>query len=216
MTVQPRTDRRFGGAALRLLVALALIGVGVGGYLWFGAVGEVASRDKPKTIEKKTPAVVTAIQSLARLESVSFHMERVVDVKTTEQRLWGLVEAEDTLLLVAAGDVIAGVDLGKLTPADITLNEEARQARVVLPPPEVLMARLDSQRTYVHRRDTDMLATGGQGLETEARRRAEVTIHDAALAAGILEHARRNAAHTVRALATAFGYETVIIEWRRE
>jgi hypothetical protein len=160
--------------------------------------------------------VVTAIQSLARLESVSFHMERVVDLKVTEQRLWGLVEADDSLLLVAVGDVIAGVDLGKLTPADITVNDTLRQARIVLPAPEVLSARLDNEATYVHKRDTDLLATGGQGLETEARRRAETTIHDAALTAGILEHARRNAGHTVRALATAFGYDTVIIEWRRE
>jgi hypothetical protein len=195
---------------------LALVGLGAGGYVWFRNADKHGTADAHTTVERKTPSVVTAIQSLARLESVSFHIERVVDIKITEQRLWGLVEAEDTLLLVAVGDVIAGVDLGKLKPADITLDEASRQARLVLPPPEVFSARLDSQRTYVHKRDTDLLATGGQGLETEARRRAEVTIHDAALAAGILEHARRNAGHTVRALATAFGYDTVIIEWRRE
>lgn len=216
MIVRPAVDRLFGGAALRVLLLLALVGLGAGGYVWFRNDDSQASGDGPKTVEKKTPSVLTAIQNLARLESVSFHMERVVDIKTTEQRLWGLVEAQDTLLLVAVGDVIAGVDLGKLKAADITLDEASRQARLVLPPPEVFIARLDSQRTYVHKRDTDLLATGGHGLETEARRRAEVTIHDAALAAGILEHARRNAGHTVRALATAFGYETVIIEWRRE
>jgi len=213
--IAPRTnDPHFGGATLRVLALLTLVAVGAGGYLWFRNAD--AHGDAHKTLEKKTPSVLTAIQSLARLESVAFHMERVVDIKTTEQRLWGLVEAEDTLLLVAVGDVIAGVDLGKLNSADITLDETSRQARLVLPPPEVFSARLDSQRTYVHKRDTDLLATGGQGLEAEARRRAEVTIRDAALAAGILEHARRNAGHTVRGLATAFGYETVIIEWRRE
>lgn len=199
-----------------MLSLLLLVGVGAGGYVWLRSSSEQAPDDGPQTIEQKSPSVVTAIQSLARLESVSFHMERVVDIKVTEQRLWGLIEAADTLLLVAVGDVIAGVDLAKLRPDDITVNETTRQARIVLPPPEVLSARLDNEATYVHKRDTDLLATGGKGLETEARRRAETTIHDAALAAGILEHARRNAGHTVRALATAFGYETVIIEWRRE
>jgi hypothetical protein len=210
------SDRRTGNLALRLMVFVLLVGVGAGGYYWLRRDPAADEDAGPKTTERKTPSVITAIQSLARLEGVSFHMERVIDIKTKEQALWGLVEAEDSILLVAVGDVVAGVDLSKLRPGDITLNEPGHQARLVLPPPEVFSSRLDSQRTYVHARDTDLLAEGGHNLETEARKRAEVTIHDAALKAGILEHARRNTAHTLRALAGSFGYQNVIVEWRRE
>lgn len=199
---------------LWLVVALSAV---LGTYLYVRlSADDSKAVDAPTLTERKTPSVVVAIQSLARLESVSFHMERVVELKSKEQALWGLVDAEDSILLVAVGDVVAGVDLAKLRPGDITLSEPDHQARLVLPPPEVFHARLDSQRTYVHKRETDTLAAGGQGLETEARRRAEVTIHDAALQAGILEHARRNATHTLRALSASFGYTDVVIEWRRE
>ncbi len=216
MTSSRGIDHRSGNVALRTLALLLLAGAGAAGYHWWADTSEDEAASKTATSERKTPSVVVAIQSLARLEGVSFHMERVIDLKTKEQALWGLVEAEDSILLVAVGDVVAGVDLAKLRPGDITLNEPAHQARIVLPPPEVFSSRLDSQRTYVHSRDTDVLAEGGQGLETEARKRAEVAIHDAALETGILEHARRNTAHTLRALAASFGYQNVIIEWRRE
>lgn len=194
---------------------LSLVGLGASAYFWLSDAGQDDAAGAITT-ERRAPSVITAIQNLARLETVSFHMERVVDIKAKEQALFGLVEAEDTILLVAVGDVVAGVDLEKMRAADITLDETARQARVVLPQPEVFSARLDSQRTYVHKRDTDLLATGGAELETEARKRAEVAIHDSALSAGILDHARRNAAHTIRALAMSFGYDTVQIEWQHE
>src|SRR5690349_15132689 len=103
------------------------------------------------------PSVVVAIQSLARLQSVAFHMERVVDITKKEQALWGLVETEDNILLVAVGDVQAGIDLGKLQPSNIEVDPVARSVRIVLPPPEVFSARLDNERTYVHSRKTDML-----------------------------------------------------------
>lgn len=216
MTSLRASDRRAGNIALRMLAFLVLVGAGAGGYYWFRSEPDSDENAPKVTTERKAPSVILAIQSLARLEGVSFHMERVVDIKSKEQALWGLVEAEDSILLVAVGDVVAGVDLNKLRPGDITLSEPAHQARIVLPPPEVFSSRLDSQRTYVHSRETDLLAEGGHGLETEARKRAEVTIHDAALQAGILEHARRNTAHTIRALAGSFGYQNVIVEWRRE
>lgn len=209
-------QRRAGGAILRVLLFVLIAAGAAAAYSYFRGASDTEDATATRTIERKAPSVVTAIQSLARLESVSFHIERVVDVKAKEQSLWGLVEAEDSILLVAAGDVLAGVDLSKLREGDITLHEITQQARIVLPPPEVFWSRLDNQRTYVHSRDTDLLAAGGSELETEARRRAETEIHDAALKAGILEHARRNAGHTVRALAMSFGYQTVVIEWRQE
>jgi len=215
--VTSRVNRRrsAGGATARVLAFVLLAGVALAVYLWLGR-DETTSDSAESVQERKSPSVVMAIQSLARLESVSFHIEKVIDLKRTEQALWGLVEAEDSILLVAAGDVVAGVDLGKLRAGDITLTEEQNQVRIVLPPPEVFSARLDNEGTYVHKRDTDMLASGHRDLETDARRRAQAAIQQGAFNAGILDHARRNAEHTVRALAMSFGYNNVILEWRRE
>src|SRR5450755_1486514 len=74
------------------------------------------------TVVRPTPNVLLAIQDLARLESASFHMERVIDLTDKQSRLFGLIQSEDAILLVAVADVSAGVDLQKLTTDDIAVN----------------------------------------------------------------------------------------------
>jgi len=176
---------------------------------------EAAAR-LPVLVERPMPSVVLAVQSLARLQSVSFHMERIVDLTKKEQALWGLVETQDNILLVAVGDVEAGVDLGKIQKADVTVDETAKKVRIVLPPAEVFAARLDNERTYVHSRKTDVLGKPDVQLESEARKRAEHAIHQGALDAGILKHAQDSAVNTVRSLAQSLGYAIVIVETKRE
>ena len=48
-----------------------------------------------------TSTVIVAIRNLAKLESVSFHMERVIDLKNRQSHLFGLLQADDAILLVA-------------------------------------------------------------------------------------------------------------------
>ena len=163
---------------------------------------------------RPAPDIITAVRDLARLETASFHVERVVDVTSRQRRLFGLVEAEDSILLVAASDVIAGVDLARLEDGDVEIEPDARRATVVLPPVEIFSARLDNDRTYVHRRDTDALAQRRTHLETEARREAERTLRDAALEGGIIERAEHNAAATVEALVRSLGYDEVTVRFR--
>jgi hypothetical protein len=190
---------------------------------YFG--GQRAERDRaekeaaarlPVVVERPMPSVVLAVQSLARLQSVSFHMERIVDLTKKEQALWGLVETHDNILLVAVGDVQAGIDLGKLQKADVIVDETAKKVRIVLPPAEVFSARLDNERTYVHSRKTDVLGKPDVQLESDARKRAEAAIHQGALDAGILKHAEDSAVSTVRSLAQSLGFAIVIVETKRE
>jgi len=162
---------------------------------------------------RPTPDVVVAMRDLARLESAEFHMERVIDLRDRQQRMFGLVEAEDAILLVAAGDVTAGVDLTQMGPGDVVADVERRSVRIVLPPPQVLSTRLDNERTFVHTRRTDVLARRNEELETRARQEAERTLHDAAVQAGILDRARRNAEQTVTLLVRSLGYEDVRVGW---
>jgi hypothetical protein len=41
---------------------------------------------------RPTPNVLVAVKDLARLESASFHMERVIDLTDKQSRLFGLIE----------------------------------------------------------------------------------------------------------------------------
>jgi hypothetical protein len=209
-------------SALRT-IGWSLLLAALSALAYFG--GQRAERDRaekqaaarlPVVVERPMPSVVLAVQSLARLQSVSFHMERIVDLTKKEQALWGLVETHDNILLVAVGDVQAGVDLGKLQKADVIVDETAKKVRIVLPPAEVFSARLDNERTYVHSRKTDVLGKPDVQLESDARKRAEAAIHQGALDAGILKHAEDSAVNTVRSLVQSLGFAIVIVETKRE
>lgn len=206
-------DRSSRAATLLLMVIAAVLAAAV----------VAALKVKPPTIPpatvtttvvRPTPDVLRAVRDLARLESVSFHMERVVDLREHQSRLWGLIEADDAILLVAVGEVIAGVDLSALRPDDVVIDVERHRATLTLPPVEVFSSRLDSEHTYVHQRSTDALARRQEQLETRARQQAERSIRDGAIEAGVLPRARRNAEQTIRGLVQALGFTEVEVRWR--
>lgn len=199
------------GAAMLLLVAVTAC---IGGALvrWVAMIVSPQESDPSEVVEiRPTANVVVAIRDLARLESASYHMERVVDLTSRQRRLFGLVEAEDSILLVAAADVVAGVDLSHLGNENVEI--EGGRAVITLPAPEIFSARLDNERTYVRQRQTDLLADRREGLETDARREAERTLRDAAIESGILQRAETNAQHTVSTLVRSLGFADVEVRF---
>ncbi|MEP7053230.1 MAG: DUF4230 domain-containing protein [Pseudomonadota bacterium] len=165
-------------------------------------------------VVRPTPNVLIAVQDLARLESASFHMERVLDLTDKQSQLFGLLHSEDALLLVAVANVSAGVDLQKLTASDVLADPEKKSVQVTLPAPELFHAELDNAKTYVHTRHTGVLATRRENLETRARQEAERSLVDAAMQAGLLNRASENAKHAVEGLLRGLGYEQVEISVR--
>ena len=195
----------------------------LGGVLFGGILGLLggwlvcAPEDPPPERRdelRDSPNVVVAIQDLARLETTSYHVERVIDLVARQRQLFGLVEAEDAILLVAAGDVVAGVDLTRMEDGDVLIDPDSMIATVTLPEPEIFSARLDNERTYVHTRDTDLTASRDPHLETRARREAERTLREAAIEAGIMDRARVNAEAAIGTLVRSLGYDQVAIRWR--
>lgn len=185
-------------------IALLALGATLGRYAprWLEAGGE-----------RRWPDVITQVRELSRLEGVSYHVERVVDLKDQQRTLLGLVVAEDAILLVASGEVVAGVDLGRLAPDDIVVAADRRSVKIRLPPAEVFSARLDSERTYVYNRKTDLLAERRESLETRARQAAEETLRTAAEDAGILKRAEDSVSRTVKSLVRSLGFETVQVDF---
>jgi hypothetical protein len=170
----------------------------------------------PVTTLRPSTNVVSAVRELATLETVSFHMERVIDLRERKSQLFGLVQAEDAILLVAAADAVAGVDLRELAEGDVKVSEDRLGVSVQLPPPRLISVSLDNQRTYVHTRATDTLAKRSEELETKARQEAERTLGQAALDAGILVRARGNAARTVEGLLRSLGFQQIEVDFRKE
>jgi Protein of unknown function (DUF4230) len=164
---------------------------------------------------RSTPSVVLAVRELSRVESASYHMEKVIELTDQQSRLFGMVDAKDAILLVAVGDVVAGVDLSKMTDADVHVDAATDRVHVQLPAPEVFSSALDEAQTHVYERTTDTLAARNEQLEGRARQEAEKQMRQGAIDAGILGRARSSAERAVRGVLRALGFETVEIDWSR-
>jgi len=205
-----------------LLVLLALVVVIVGGIVLLGSIqrltqpledAEQALREQWREITNPTPTIILdpvtiirQMRSLRRLETASYTIEKIITTESGQGHFDFLFG--DRLILVAHGQVIAGVDLGKMDEDDVIVAEEG-MAIVRLPPAEVLVVTLDNQKSYVFDRDTGLIGMN-PALETEARQAAEEEILDAALEEGILEMAQQNAETYVRGLILALGFREVI------
>jgi hypothetical protein len=163
-----------------------------------------------------TPTVVKELRELSKLETLSMHVEKVIDIKDHQRRLYGLVDADDSLLFVATGEVVLGVDLGKLGDQDARFDAATHTAYVHLPAPEVLSTRFDEGHSYVHARSTDVLAKRNEALESLARRDAIVAFEAAAKDPKAISRAKEQGERQLRALAKAWGANDVVITWAPE
>lgn len=160
------------------------------------------------TIIPDPVTIIHSVRSLARLETIQYSVEKVITAESG-QGAFGFLFG-DRLLLVAHGIVIAGVDLEKLSPQDLRLENGVLVVR--LPEAEIFIATLDNAKSYVYDRETGLFTKGNIQLETEARRAAEEEIRKAALEDGILEQANRNAQAYLLRLFLQLGYRDVIFE----
>ncbi len=149
---------------------------------------------------------INEVRALARLETIQYSIEKVITAEIgqgTFDFLFG-----DRLLFVAHGVVIAGIDMEKIGPEQLRLENGVLY--VTLPPAEIFVATLDNQKSYVYDRDTGILSKGVQDLETLARQSAEDEIRRAALEDGILQQAQTNAENYLFRFFQALGYDNVI------
>lgn len=157
------------------------------------------------TIDTSSPPVINSVRALARLETVNYQLEKVVTGKSSGPLPDFMTS--DKILLVAHGEVIAGMDLGKMQDGDIKVEEG--RVTIRMPEPEILSSTLDNSKTYVYDRQTGIFSKPDPNLETQIRQAAEQEITNAALEDGILAKARANGEDVVRTLVEGLGYEDV-------
>ncbi len=199
-----------------LMVLLLLMMVGLTGWLFAQArratqgieIG-VPTAWHPQitpTIYPSTMTVIEGVQSLSRLETASYHVEKVITAESGQGPLGFLFG--DKLLLIAHGEVIAGVDLSDMGPDDIVATGDGT---VYIHPPtaEVFVNTLDNNRTYVYDRRTGAAGMNPQ-LETAARQEAEQLILQSAIEDGILDEAEKNAREVLRSFILSLGFQHVI------
>ena len=150
--------------------------------------------------------IIRDVRALSRLETVQYSLEKVITAETGQGQFEFLFG--DRLLFVAHGIVIAGVDFQKIRSEDLWVEDGA--LFVNLPDPEIFVATLDNEKSYVYDREVGVLTKGDQNLETTARRIAEEEILNAAIEDGILQKAGENAEAFLEQFFENLGYEEVI------
>jgi len=158
------------------------------------------------TIYPSAATVIEGVQALSRLETASYQIEKVITAESGQGPLGFLFG--DKLLLIAYGEMIAGVDLSYIGPNDVLTTDDGT-IYMRLPPAEVFVAALDNSRTYVYDRRTGVAGLNVQ-LETAARQEAEQLMLQAAIESGLLEKAEGNARDVLRSLLLSLGFEHVI------
>src|SRR5215831_20325530 len=152
------------------------------------------------------PTVVRQIQQLQRLETVRYTMDKIISGERDSAYLPKFL-VSDRLLLVVHGEVIGGVDLSKLQPADVVVQGQSISLR--LPQAQILVTHLDNAQTRVYSRDTGLFSSPDPNLESEVRQEAERQLQEAAMQGDILKTADGNARSTISSLLQGLGFKKV-------
>lgn len=152
--------------------------------------------------------IIREVQSLARLETIQYTVEKVITAEVN-QGVFGPLFG-DKLLFIAHGYVIAGVDLAVIESEDLWLEDSI--LHVELPDAEVFVATLNNDESYVYDRTTGLLRKSDPDLESAARQAAEQEILNAAIEDGILRQAKQNAEIYLERLLNTLGYNQVVFE----
>lgn len=191
------------GIAIGFLLLAGIAHVAHSG-IWNRFAGFMTGRST--RVNVSSPAVVDRIRQLSRLETVDFSLDKIVEGERGSAYLPDFLVGEK-LLLIAHGEVTAGVDLAKLGAGDVWVHGDSVTVR--LPQPEVFSTRIDNAKTRVYSRTTGLLVAADPNLETQVRQVAEDQIEKAALADGVLDKARENARTSVTALLMGLGFKNV-------
>lgn len=191
---------------LTLLTALSIVGLVLVGVWTFRS----GFFNAPRTSISAT-SIITQLQDLQRLETSVYRLEQIIeaDAQGDNAAIWRQVLFGDRILLIAHGEVVAGIDLAKLSEDDISVFDNTVQ--IQLPAPSVFRASLDEEKTRVYDRSRGLLTRGDVDLESEARETAVQLLEQTACEGNILDQANQNAVSYLESLLTALKFEQIDI-----
>ena len=160
----------------------------------------------PKSPYLNTSTVIRQVQALSELVTIKYVLEKVI---VFEDAKW---YGENRVILIANGVVKAGIDLNKLTPLDIQINEGT--IHIKLPQEQITDVYLDERKTQVLEHSTGLLRLFDKDLQQNIRQKAVEDLRRAARLDGILADARTRAEIQLKQLLLQSGFTTVIFTRR--
>ncbi len=203
-----------GGFGTTLVLALLLVILSLAAGLGIARYGDrvpwLANLMGEPT--QTSESVVLGVQRLNELATA----KQVIQVIITEEENARILQQPlpefltgEKILLVAVGDVEAGINLDELGEDDVQVEE--KKVTIDLPEARILGSSLDEDKTELYDRDRGLLKIrGNDTLLEDARRDAEDTMVGVARENDIIEQARNNAEDSIRVLVDSLGYEEVV------
>lgn len=193
-----------------VVIAMAVT-VSTGVLVWRMAKRTVAERVSealaPQENTIDVASIVTQVRELNRLETASMHVIHIGRVSQSYKLVPNAL-AGDEITFLAAGDVIAGIDLARLQPQDVWKSPDGT-INLRLPAAEVLVVSVDNEKSRVLNRDTGVLRRRDIDLETRARQHAEQNIRREAVTKGILKLAAQTGEKKLAGFLHTLGFEKV-------
>ncbi len=155
-----------------------------------------------------TPVLLKQVQALSELVTVKYVLEKAEVWRDPPKPILALFGAGDNyVLLLAHGEVYAGIDLSQLRPEDLEVREKT--VVLTLPPAKIIASGLDDKETKVIERSTGLFRSFDKDLEQNVRSVAVDAMKNAALRGGIRQDAEQRARAQLKKLFLQLGFEKV-------
>jgi hypothetical protein len=196
------------------LLAISLVGLEVwrSGDRVLATLGRYFNAPPPAPKVEVQSVVIQQMRESSELTTAVFTMQAVVPTNQ-DTAIGSWVIGSTKLLYVAQGEVKAGVDLSKLSAANVKVVND--RVQILLPPPQILTSKIDVTRSKVYDYNRGFLGLGpdtAPELQTLAQQKALETIISTACQDGVLQRANDRAKLVVTQLLTTAGHKGAIVE----
>lgn len=199
-------------AALALFVVLAVVFTGL------SMVHRLDDMFGSETHDRSGPALLKSVRDLSRYEAAAGNYQVVVDLDKDSKFLPDAIQGTRTLY-IGAGTVNSYVDLGKLGPGDVRVNDKRTSATLRLPHARLAKPTLDTDRSYAVAKQRGLLDRLGDvfsdnpGDERAVRQLAARHIGEAARDSKLTGRAERNTTEMLSGLLHSLGFRDVKVTY---
>jgi hypothetical protein len=193
---------RFGNRLLFILVSSITI-TGLLIFLFF----YIKHQFSVTRTEITDSGLVQKITSMGKLELVKYEMKDIIEQKEVHPIL-----PDSRVLLLAAGEVTACIDLTKVKRTDIIQGKDS--VIVFLPQPEICYTKLDHEKSKVYDIRGAWFQEGAKDMVEDVYKLAEKRILDNAKEMNVLGMARQNAQLIFKPILESISGKTVILNFR--
>jgi hypothetical protein len=164
------------------------------------------------TVLPDSETIVTQIRTMANVETVSYSLEKVISYDQDANSIWRFL-GNHTKLFVVHGDVIAGIDLSRVSKNDVII--QGKSITVNLPPPQILVTTLDESKMRVYNVNTGLYGLWNEGIDPNTVLQIEAEAKKSLQADACQEGILQKASDSARAQFTSFfktmGFTSVTI-----